>query len=159
MMNSSNAPQLELDANRVWRAPSALVAELLGTRALRPYSMAVGVPSCAEVRRGTTANTNRCTEAREQLRLWESTRPAAIPQEYKPPPPLQLLERDAWRPAAPLRLLTSPSSGDNGEAARFLPLLHRMQRRQPITILALGSSITGVHGGCTHPVPLLDPPS
>ena len=141
------------------RAPSALVAELLATRALQPYSMAVGVPSCAEVRRGTTANTNRCTEAREKLRLWESTRPAAIPQEYKPPPPLQLLERDAWRPAAPLRLLTSPSSGDNGEAARFLPLLHRMQRRQPITILALGSSITGVHGGCTHPVPLLEAPS
>ena len=121
--------------------------------------MAVGVPSCATVRRGTATNTDRCTEAREQLRLWESTRPAAIPQEYKPPPPLRLLERDAWRPAAPLRLLTSRSSGDNGEAARFLPLLHRMQRRQPITILALGSSITGVHGGCTHPVPLLEAPS
>lgn len=135
------------------------MAELLGAPALQPYSMAVGVPSCTEVRRGTAANTDRCAKAREQLRLWESTRPAAIPQEYKPPPPLQLLKHDTWRPAAPLRLLTSRSSGDNGEAGRFLPLLHRMQHRQPITILALGSSITGVHGGCTHPVPLLEAPS
>ena len=76
-----------------------------------------------------------------------------------PPPPLPLLELDAWRPAAPLQLLTSRHSGDNGETARFLPLLKRIQRREPITILALGSSITGVHGGCTHPAPLLDSPS
>ena len=120
--------------------------------------MAVGVASCNQVHRGIAANASRCTEAREQLHRWESTRPAS-PQEHAPPPALRLLERDAWRPAAPLRLLTSRHSGDNGEAARFLPLLQRMQRRQPVTILALGSSITGVHGGCTHPVPLLEAPS
>ena len=128
-------------------------------RRVVPYErMAVGVASCNQVHRGIAANASRCTEAREQLHRWESTRPAN-PQEHAPPPALRLLERDAWRPAAPLRLLTSRHSGDNGEAARFLPLLQRMQRRQPVTILALGSSITGVHGGCTHPVPLLEAPS
>ena len=146
-------------ATGVEAGPAAENIDVVGDPTRRESSrMAVGLASCNQVHRGVALDASRCTEAREQLRRWESTRPA-IPKEHEPPPALRLLERDAWQPAAPLRLLTSRHSGDNGEAARFLPLLQRMQRRQPVTILALGSSITGVHGGCTHPAPLLEAPS
>lgn len=35
------------------------------------------------------------------------------------------------------------------------PLANRLRLQQPITSLAVGSSHTGVHGGCTEPAPVL----
>lgn len=43
----------------------------------------------------------------------------------------------------------------SGDAALYVPLLQKLRRGQPITLLALGSSVVGAHAGCTAPWPLL----
>ena len=49
------------------------------------------------------------------------------------------------------------SGGDGpGDAHAFAPLLRRLQSGLPINVLALGSSIVGVHGGCTAAAPVLN---
>ena len=50
---------------------------------------------------------------------------------------------------APFSLLNA-SVVSLGAAALVAPLMKRLQRRKPLTIVALGSSITARHGGCTH---------
>ena len=43
----------------------------------------------------------------------------------------------------------------SGDAALYAPLLAKLQRGEPVTLLALGSSVVGAHAGCTAPWPLL----
>ena len=47
-------------------------------------------------------------------------------------------------------------AGQPGDAQSFLPLLRRLQAGKPLNVLAIGSSATGVNGGCTHPAPLVN---
>ena len=104
---------------------------------------------------------SKCTEPdlRKQLQAWELTRLASTDGSEAASPARSVLAEDQWQPLAPSHLLTSPQSGWNGDTSRFLPLLRKIRNRQPTTFLALGSSITGVLGGCTDPVPLLQAPS
>lgn len=46
--------------------------------------------------------------------------------------------------------------GQRGDAHRFVALFERLSGGQPITILALGSSVTGVDGGCTEAAPIVN---
>ena len=42
-----------------------------------------------------------------------------------------------------------------GDAKQFAPLLLKLRRGEPVTLLALGSSVVGAHAGCTAAWPLL----
>ena len=47
------------------------------------------------------------------------------------------------------------SIDEDFDLRRLAPLSKRLRWRRPITSLAIGSSLTGVHGGCTEPAPVL----
>ena len=44
---------------------------------------------------------------------------------------------------------------DSGDPALYGPLLRKLDRGEPVTILALGSSVVGAHAGCTAAWPAL----
>lgn len=60
-----------------------------------------------------------------------------------------------WEPTTPLDLLFHTHAGEVGAAQHYSRLLHKLRGGQKITILAVGSSIVGQHGGCTAPAPAL----
>ncbi|KAJ1640129.1 hypothetical protein T492DRAFT_832329 [Pavlovales sp. CCMP2436] len=55
-----------------------------------------------------------------------------------------------------LALYDTEQCGTAGDAAAWLTLWSRLSRGLPITAFALGSSLVGVHGGCTTPAPVLN---
>jgi hypothetical protein len=67
----------------------------------------------------------------------------------------------APRPAPPGTLpvpqgtLNASTCGPIGSPERWAGLAERLARGQPVTIFAIGSSLVGVHGGCTAPAPAL----
>ena len=56
------------------------------------------------------------------------------------PVPSDLLDRG---------LVSAPRSAD------YVRLLNKLESGRPVTILAIGSSLVGVHAGCTEPIPAL----
>ena len=53
---------------------------------------------------------------------------------------------DATLPPLPLLL-------NDGHCGHWVDLQRRVRERQPLSMMAIGSSIVGSHGGCTHAVP------
>ena len=56
------------------------------------------------------------------------------------PVPSDLLDRG---------LVSAPRGAD------YVRLLNKLESGRPVTILAIGSSLVGVHAGCTEPIPAL----
>ena len=55
-----------------------------------------------------------------------------------------------------VRLLVSRGA-TTGDAALYLPMLRKLEAGEPLTLLALGSSVVGAHAGCTAAWPALKP--
>ena len=75
----------------------------------------------------------------------ESRRPASLS-------PRRLL----WRRLGHVPLRVMRDGGQRGEAHHFVPLLRRLSSGEPLTVLAVGSSATGVSGGCTEAAPIVN---
>jgi hypothetical protein len=55
-----------------------------------------------------------------------------------------------------LALYDAEQCGTAGDARQWAPLWSRLSRGLPITAFAIGSSLVGVHGGCTGPAPIFN---
>jgi len=60
-----------------------------------------------------------------------------------------------WRAGPWQAALNASTCGETGGARPWGSAWERLSRGQPITILAIGSSLVGVQGGCTAPAPVL----
>lgn len=55
----------------------------------------------------------------------------------------------------PRPLLERGSLFDAADAKLFVPLLRKLRSGRPVSVLTVGSSVVGVHAGCTEPMPML----
>lgn len=60
----------------------------------------------------------------------------------------------SWSPTLPRDLVEGPAATSPGDPAQFLHLARKLRGGQPVTILAVGSSIVE-RAGCTEPAPAL----